>query len=97
VEQGVDVVLAGHDHVYERIKPQKGITHFVVGNSAKLRRGNLRQSDITAAGYDTGYSFLFAEIIDDRLYFQAFNERHRTIDQGMIRERSALNPAKQEQ
>jgi len=28
---GVNVVLTGHDHVYERIKPQKGIYYFVSG------------------------------------------------------------------
>ena len=32
--------LTGHDHVYERIKPQKGIQYFVVGNSAKVRKGD---------------------------------------------------------
>src|ERR1041385_1442831 len=29
LKYGVDVVLSGHDHVYERIKPQKGIYYFV--------------------------------------------------------------------
>ena len=28
---------AGHEHFYERIKPQKGIAYFILGNSAKLR------------------------------------------------------------
>src|SRR5215510_1029494 len=37
VKYGVNLVLAGHDHFYERIEPQKGIYYFVVGGSAKLR------------------------------------------------------------
>jgi hypothetical protein len=33
VKYGVDVVFSGHDHVYERLKPQKGITYFVSGSA----------------------------------------------------------------
>ena len=29
VKYGVDVVYSGHDHIYERTKPQKGVTYFV--------------------------------------------------------------------
>ena len=36
---GVSVVFAGHDHFYERIKPQKGIVYFVTGSGGKLRQG----------------------------------------------------------
>ena len=38
MKHGVNVVLTGHDHFYERIKPQKGIYYFVsaaVANCAK--------------------------------------------------------------
>jgi hypothetical protein len=38
VEHGVQVVFSGHDHVYERIKPQNGIHYFVVGWSAAPSR-----------------------------------------------------------
>ena len=38
---GVSVVFAGHDHFYERTKPQKGIVHFVVGSGGQLRRATL--------------------------------------------------------
>ena len=34
----------GHDHFYERLKPQNGITYFVVGSSGKLREGNIDHS-----------------------------------------------------
>ena len=40
VKHGVNVVLSGHEHFYERIKPQKGIQYFILGNSAKVRRGD---------------------------------------------------------
>ena len=35
----VNVVFAGHEHFYERIKPQSGIYYFTAGGSAKLRDG----------------------------------------------------------
>src|SRR5215210_1155773 len=47
LKHGVNVVLSGHEHFYERIKPQKGIAYFIVGSSAKLRRGDLTKTDLT--------------------------------------------------
>ena len=41
VKYGVSVVFAGHDHFYERVKPQKGIVYFVVGSGGQLRKGNI--------------------------------------------------------
>ena len=43
VKYGVNVVFSGHDHVYERLKPQKGIYYFVSGAAGQLRRGNMRR------------------------------------------------------
>ena len=48
---GVDVVFAGHEHFYERMRPQGGIVYIIQGGSAKLRKGNIRlNSEITAQG-----------------------------------------------
>ena len=58
VKHGVNVVLTGHEHFYERIKPQKGIAYFITGSSAKLREGNITQTQLTAKGFDTGYTFM---------------------------------------
>ena len=62
VKYGVSVVFAGHEHFYERLKPQKGIQHFIEGGSAKLREGNIRRSDQTAVGFDTDNTFMLCEI-----------------------------------
>ena len=43
IKYGVDVVFAGHEHFYERIKPQNGIYYFIEGGSAKLRKGDIRK------------------------------------------------------
>ncbi|HXW05466.1 MAG TPA: metallophosphoesterase [Vicinamibacterales bacterium] len=84
VEHGVDVVFTGHEHFYERIKPQKGIAYFISGNAAKLRRGNIGQSTITAKGYDQGYTFMLIEIAGDELHFQAVTDKGQVVDSGVI-------------
>jgi 3',5'-cyclic AMP phosphodiesterase CpdA len=81
----VDVVLAGHEHFYERIIPQRGIVYFVAGASGALRRGDIRPSSLTARGFDTDTSFLLMEIAGDELYFQAISRTGESIDAGVIR------------
>ena len=85
VKYGVQVVFAGHEHVYERVKPQKGITYFTEGASGSLRKGNLKKTTMTAAGYDQDRSFMLVEIAGDELYFQTISRTGLTVDSGMIR------------
>ena len=81
----VKVVLTGHDHFYERVKPQKGITYFVVGSGGQLRAGNIdRSSGITARGFDTDLAFLAAEIDGDNLNFRAVSRTGQAVDSGVI-------------
>jgi 3',5'-cyclic AMP phosphodiesterase CpdA len=82
LKYGVNLVLSGHDHFYERIQPQKGIQYFVVGGSAKLREGNARGADFTAKSFDTDNSFVLMEIDQDTLYFQAISRTGQTVDSG---------------
>lgn len=84
VEHGVKVVFAGHEHLYERLEPQKGITYFTAGASAKLRPGDLRKTNLTAVGYDRDYSFMLVEIAGEVMYFQALTRSGRLIDSGEI-------------
>ncbi len=84
VKYGVEVVFAGHEHVYERVKPQKGIYYFTEGASGSLRRGNLKKTNLTAAGNDQDRSFILVEIAGDELYFQTILRTGRTVDFGVI-------------
>jgi hypothetical protein len=84
-KHGVNVVLTGHEHFYERIKPQKGIAYFIIGNSAKLRKGDLEKSDLTLYGNDREYAFMLMEIDGDELFFQTINQKGMTIDTGSIK------------
>ena len=84
-KNGVNVVLSGHEHVYERIKPEEGIYFFVLGNSGELRYGNLRQgSDIMAKGFDTDRTFMLVEITGDKFYYQTISRTGQTIDSGVL-------------
>jgi predicted phosphodiesterase len=85
VKYGVQVVFAGHEHVYERVKPQNGIYYFTEGASGSLRKGNLRKTDLTASGYDQDRSFMLVEIAGDELYFQTISRTGVTVDSGVIR------------
>jgi hypothetical protein len=88
LKYGVSVVFAGHDHVYERVMPQHGITHFVVGSSGQLRKGNIdKGTGFTAYANATEQAFLVAEISDDQLFFNAVSKSGKVIDAGVIERR----------
>ena len=84
VKHGVDVVFTGHEHIYERLQPQKGIYHFTVGGAAKLRKGDTRPGSLIAARFDRDRSFLLAEIAGDSLYFQTISRKGATVDKGVL-------------
>lgn len=89
----VDVVLSGHEHVYERILPQHGISYFVSGAAGSLRKGDVSPSAITARAFDTDYHFLMMEIAGDELYFQAISRTGATVDAGVINRQATIpNP-----
>jgi 3',5'-cyclic AMP phosphodiesterase CpdA len=85
IKHGVDVVFAGHEHFYERIKPQNGIQYFILGNSAKLRKDGIAASEITAKGFDTDNAFMIAEISGDEMNFQTISRKGTVVDSGKFR------------
>jgi 3',5'-cyclic AMP phosphodiesterase CpdA len=93
VKYHVSLVLSGHDHFYERVKPQKGILYFVVGGSAKLREGNAHRADFTAKAFDSDNSFMLMEIDKDTLYFQTISRRNETVDEGSFQRSSSAHKA----
>ena len=84
IKYSVDVVFNGHEHFYQRIKPQKGIYYFVVGAAGKLRRGDLKPAEFTAYGNDREYSFMLIEVTDKEMYFQCVDRLGKTLDKGTI-------------
>jgi len=85
VRYGVNVVFAGHEHFYERIKPQKGIYYFISGAGGKLRKGDVKKgSPLTAKAYDRDMSFMLVEIAKDEMHFQVISRTGETVDSGVM-------------
>jgi len=87
VKYGVDVVLSGHDHVYERIKPQQGIYYFVSGAGGQLRAGDVKPSPFVEKAYDSDMHFMLFEVVGDQMYFQTISRTGETVDSGVIARR----------
>ena len=81
IKYGMDVVFAGHEHFYERVKPQKGIYYFTCGGSAKLRTGDIRKgSELTAKGDDRENTFMVVEVEKDVFSFQTVSSGGGIVD-----------------
>ena len=92
LKHGVNIVFTGHEHFYERIAPQNGVAYFILGSSSKLRKGDLRKSNLTVYGNDTDYAFMLAEIVGDEMYFQTISDKGITLDAGSIRRVGKVGP-----
>ncbi len=84
LKHGVDVVLQGHEHFYERTHPQRGIHYFISGAAGQLRRSNIGKSEITARGFDQDLHFMLVEIAGDQLHFQTISRAGATVDKGAL-------------
>ena len=89
IKHGVDVVLAGHEHFYERIKPQNGIYYFITGAGGKLRSGDVKKgSPLTEKAFDKDMSFMLIEVVKDEMHFQVISRTGETVDSGVIKRRN---------
>jgi predicted MPP superfamily phosphohydrolase len=85
VKYGVNAVFAGHEHFYERVKPQKGIYYFISGAGGKLRSGDVKKgSPLTEKAFDKDMSFMLLEVVDDKLHFQVISRTGETVDSGVL-------------
>jgi 3',5'-cyclic AMP phosphodiesterase CpdA len=84
VRHGVTVVFSGHEHIYERTTPQKGVTYFIEGSSGQLRKGGVTPSALTAASFADDRTFMLVEISGDQLFFQTVSRTGRIVDSGVI-------------
>ena len=84
---GADVVLAGHDHNYERTTPQHGIVHIVTGAGAKLRR--VGSSDFTVAS-ESKLHFLMVEASEDSMGIKAISVDGTVMDSLSVSPRRTL-------
>ena len=93
IKYRVNIVFAGHEHFYERIKPQNGIAYFIQGGSAKLRRGDIQNTELRAAGLDTDRSFTVAEVSGDTFHFETISRTGQLVDKGTVENKPTTKPA----
>ncbi len=84
VRYSVPVVFSGHEHIYQRTTPQKGVTYFVEGSSGQLRKGGVTPTAMSAAAFADDRTFMLVEIAGERLFFQTMSRTGRVIDSGVI-------------
>jgi hypothetical protein len=77
-EYGVQLVLSGHDHDYQRSKPMNGVTYVVSGAGAGTRRTG--EKSFTAESF-SWHHFLDIAAFDDRLVVRAVNQDGRVADE----------------
>ena len=82
VRNKVDVVFSGHEHLYERIKPQKGVHYFISGGGGK-NLFNFHRSEFDEV-IVSQHHFMVAEIDNDRLFFEAITQTQKLLDCGIV-------------
>lgn len=78
----VQLVLAGHDHHYERMKPQQGVVHVVTGGGGVGTRP-VGTSDFTAFSEEVIH-FVYAEVRQDDLVLHAIDAMGAEFDSVVI-------------
>jgi hypothetical protein len=85
VKYGVNAVFSGHFHVYERLKPQKGIQYYVAGSGGKLMSGDLdNRSPLLAFGNDAIQVFLLVSVGPEDMLVKAITSAGKEIDESKI-------------
>lgn len=91
VKYGVVAAFTGHDHIYERTRPQQDVQHFVSGTGGKIRKGDLdRRSPILAYGNDEVCTFMAMEVTAERFSFKTLDSTGRVVDSGELQPHLAL-------
>lgn len=85
VRYDVALSISGHDHVYERTKPQQGVQYFTSGVGAKLRKGDLRKnSPFYDYGNDQVRSFLLFSVTSESIRFWCIDVDGNVLDSGSV-------------
>ncbi len=83
LEHGVDAVFQGHQHLYARLRPQRGIRYFVSGAGGK-KPDSARDDERVVRREDRGAfnHFVYLHATRDRLTYCAIDADGKTRDGG---------------
>jgi hypothetical protein len=83
-----DLVIAGHDHFYQKIRAQHSVHHLISGAAGKIRKGCDISNPQVESGHEE-YHFMDFSLSEDSLHYQAINDRGQRIHSGRIDKRGA--------
>lgn len=76
----VDLVLTGHNHIYERREVVDGILHMTIGNGGQYEKEELPEDSSRKSGFTGHLAFADIEIHDDILRIQVIDESGNVAD-----------------
>jgi len=79
-EWGADVVLAGHDHTYERISPLDGIIYFVNGLGGKSKYDFPIIVEGSHVRYNEDYGAMLVDVSLGKIRFRFINRQGVVVD-----------------
>ncbi len=85
----VDAVFSGHEHFYQKIRPQGGIHYFISGGGSKIRKGAVKKHEQVEFAAEALH-FLDIELSASALRYTAISGRGAPLHAGTI-------PKKQQQ
>ena len=79
----VDIVLAGHEHFFQKMLPQKGVHYIVSGGGGKVRKGAVRDHDQVEFAQSTLH-FLDVSLDSNAFRYRAIDSRGAEVYAGEI-------------
>ena len=80
-KHGVQLVLSGHDHDYQRSERIDGVTYVVTGGAAGTRRTG--EAPFTAASFGW-HHFVDVAVFEDRMVVRAVDKDERVADEAVL-------------
>jgi 3',5'-cyclic AMP phosphodiesterase CpdA len=78
---GVQLVLSGHEHDYQRTEPIRGVTYVISGAAGRTR--GTGDAPLTAASWSVLH-FVDVNVYDDHLLIRAIDQNGRAFDEVVV-------------
>lgn len=82
-QMGIDVVMSGHDHDYERIM-RNNMLYFVNGVGGEMLSVKWKKTKGSQFWYNKHHGFMMVSEKNDGLLFEFFNSRNKLVDHYLL-------------